>query len=361
MEPLRSDDPRRIGPYGVVARFDADGGRVPVPERRFIARLPGGNRTVVISMPLPGVDAGRFAAEAAAARQGLPGPWIAPVVEIGGTAGAPWYAVPYLPALPLTAGVAAHHGPLPERTVRALGAALAEALAALHASGVTHGGLSPATVLLTTDGPRLTCFGAVRAAAPDGEQRSGLPGLASGSLPPEQIAGGRPRPLGDIYALGSVLAYAATGHLVPERRELPEELRRTIALCLTRDAASRPQAAQLLNELMPTERTAGSAHGPHTHHMAASHGTVLDGGMSRAAAALGPGWLPGRLIAALARQSADLLATETMTPSPYGPVAGLDANSMVSQVLAPQPYSSAALGPASPPPPSPGFPASPAS
>ncbi|MES4908726.1 MULTISPECIES: serine/threonine protein kinase [unclassified Streptomyces] len=358
MEPRRSDDPRRIGPYDVVARFDTDGGRVPVPERRFIARLPGGNRTVVISMPLPGVDAERFAAEAATARQGLPGPWIAPVLEVAGTAGAPWYASPYLPALPLPAAVAVHQGPLPERTVRALGAALAETLAALHASGVTHGGFSPATVLLTADGPRLTCFGAVRAAAPDGEQRSGLPGLASGSLPPEQIAGGRPRPLGDIYALGSVLAYAATGHLVPERRELPEGLRRTIALCLTRDAVSRPQAGQLLDELLPAQGTAGSASGPYAPHVTASHGTVLDGGVSRASAALGPGWLPGRLIAALARQSADLLATETVAPSPYGPV----SDSMVSQVPAPQQYSPpTALGSAPPPPPSPGFPASPAS
>ncbi|MGO4751127.1 serine/threonine protein kinase [Streptomyces sp. 2MCAF27] len=360
MEPLRSDDPRRIGPYDAVARFDTDSGQVPVPERRFIARLPGGDRTAVISMPLPSVDAGRFAAEAAAARQGLPGTWIAPVVEIGGTAVAPWYAVPYLPALPLTAAVATHRSPLPERTVRALGAALAETLAALHASGVTHGGLSPATVLLTTDGPRLTCFGAVRAAAPDGEQRSGLPGLASGSLPPEQIAGGRPRPPGDIYALGSVLAYAATGHLVPERRELPEGLRRTIALCLTRDAASRPQAAQLLHELMPVEGAAGAAYGPPAHHVTESHGTVLDGGMSRASAALGPGWLPGRVIAALARQSADLLATETAAPDRNGPVAGLDADSMVSHVPASQPYPSAAFGSASMPPASPRFPTPPA-
>ncbi|OMI40677.1 serine-threonine protein kinase [Streptomyces sparsogenes DSM 40356] len=215
MEPLRPDDPRRLGPYDVVARLDADGDRIPVPERRFIARLPGGNRTVLISLPLPGTDPARFAAEATAARQRPPHPWLAPVTEAGGTAEAPWYASPYLPALPLTAALAAHQGPLPEHTVGALGAALVEALAALHATGVTHAGLSPAAVLITAGGPLLTCFGAVRAAAPDGEQRSGLPGLASGSVAPEQLTGGRPRPPGDIYALGSVLAYAATGHLVP--------------------------------------------------------------------------------------------------------------------------------------------------
>ncbi|MEU9796470.1 serine/threonine protein kinase [Streptomyces sparsogenes] len=357
MEPLRPDDPRRLGPYDVVARLDADGDRIPVPERRFIARLPGGNRTVLISLPLPGTDPARFAAEAAAARHGLPGPWIAPVVEIGGTAEAPWYASPYLPALPLTAAVAAHQGPLPEHTVRALGAALAEALAALHATGVTHAGLSPAAVLLTTGGPLLTCFGAVRAAAPDGEQRSGLPGLASGSLAPEQLTGGRPRPPGDLYALGSVLAYAATGHLVPERRELPEGLRRTIASCLTREPASRPQATRLLDELMPAAGIAGFAGDPHVPPP-----TVLGGTVSRASAALGPGWLPGRLIAALARQSAELLAAETVTPTPYGPAAGRAHDSLVAPAPSPLPYSPTAPGPTSPPPPAPsGLPVSPAS
>ncbi|MGW2325752.1 serine/threonine protein kinase [Streptomyces sp. NPDC001700] len=294
MEPLRSDDPRRIGPYDLVARFDTEepgaSGRVAVPERRFIGRLPGGNRTVVISTPLPGADAARFAVEAEAARRRLAGDWIAPVADLGGTGEALWYASPYLPALPLPGALAAHGGPLPERTVRAVGAALAEALAAAHAWGVTHGGVSPGAVLLTADGPWLTCFGA---------HRSGPPGAGAGSLPPEQVAGGQTLPPGDIYALGSVLAYAATGHTVPERRELPEGLRTTIARCLARDPASRPQGGRLLAELTRTEEApAGSG----------------------AVAALGPGWLPGAVIGALVRQSAELLAVETDVAG--GPVAG---------------------------------------
>ncbi len=90
--------------------------------------------------------------------------------------------------------------------------ALAETLAVLHGQGLTFAGVSPAAVLLTADGPRLSCYGAVRAAAPDGTPRSGLPGLEAGSPPPEQASGGRPRPMGDVYALGATLAYAATGH-----------------------------------------------------------------------------------------------------------------------------------------------------
>lgn len=106
------------------------------------------------------------------------------------------------PGCLLPAALRAHGGPLPDPTVRALATTLAGTLAMAHTRGVTHAGLSPASVLLTTEGPRLSCFGAVRAAAPDGERRSGLPGLDPGSLAPEQAAGGRPRPLGDVYALG---------------------------------------------------------------------------------------------------------------------------------------------------------------
>ncbi|MDV9193785.1 serine/threonine protein kinase, partial [Streptomyces sp. SR27] len=107
---------------------------------------------------------------------------------------------------------------------------------------------------------------------------------------PEQASGGRPRPPGDIFALGAVLAYAATGHTVPERDELPPALRPVIASCLARDPADRPTAAALMTALAPPT----------------THGTVLNS----AGSLLAPGWLPGRVVAALARQSSELLAAE---------------------------------------------------
>ncbi|MZE55669.1 serine/threonine protein kinase, partial [Streptomyces sp. SID5770] len=110
------------------------------------------------------------------------------------------------------------------------------------------------------------------------EPRAGLPGIDPGALAPEQAAGGRPRPPGDVFALGAVLAYAATGHTVPERDELPPWLRSLVTACLARDPADRPTAAALAAALAP--------------------------------APLAPGWLPGRVVAALARQSAELLAAE---------------------------------------------------
>ncbi|MEV5777242.1 hypothetical protein AB0L49_39480 [Streptomyces antimycoticus] len=98
-----------------------------------------------------------------------------------------------MPMLSLPAVLEANGGPLPVRTVRALGAGLAETLAEVHTAGFAHAGAAPGTVYLAGDGPRLMGYGAVRAAAPDGEARVGLPGLEDDALPPEQAAGGRGR------------------------------------------------------------------------------------------------------------------------------------------------------------------------
>ncbi|MGW2040147.1 serine/threonine protein kinase [Streptomyces virginiae] len=278
MEALRHDDPVRVGAYVALARLD-DEPEHTAAERRFIVRGADGDRTFLARLPRADTDPTRWAVEAEGARR-LSVPGFLPVGEVGGGAAElPWCTAPYVPALPLPAALRAHGGPLPGPVVRALGAALARTLATAHAQGVAHAGLSPAAVLLTTDGPRLSCFGAVRAAAPDGVRRSGLPGLDSGSLAPEQAAGGSPAAPGDVYALGAVLAYAATGHTVPERDELPDFLREPVTACLSRDPARRP----------------------HAHRLVAFED--------------GPMPLPAPVVVALARQSAGLLAAELPLPA----------------------------------------------
>ncbi|UXY38177.1 serine/threonine protein kinase [Streptomyces albidocamelliae] len=300
---------RRVGPYVLLTGLDDTHSGVPVPERRYIARSDDGEHTVLLGAPLPGADHQRFLAEAETSRY-LLGRFMAPATACAGPGEPAWHARPYLPALPLPTVLAVHGGPLPERTVRALGAALAEALAIAHGQGLAHAGVSPAAVLVAADGPRLTCFGAARAAAPEGTPRSGLPGLEPGSLPPEQAAGGRPRPLGDVYALGATLAYAATGHTTPESTELPPALRTIIGRCLSRDPGNRPQLVELLDVCTPESADAPSAPlGAATEAPDAGFATAV-------AASFGAGWLPGRVIAALAHQSAAVLAADIPRAAP---------------------------------------------
>ncbi|MFD8383031.1 PQQ-binding-like beta-propeller repeat protein [Streptomyces sp. NPDC059679] len=318
MEPLRYDDPRHVGPYVLIGRLEAALDDVPAVERRYLARPVGGDRTVEVTTPLGQFDddaayGARFRAEAEqacrlAARIG----WPAPATEVSAERERPvWRARPYRPGLPLPEALVAYGGPLPERTVRALGAAVAEALAQLHTAGLAHAGLTPWAVLVG-DRPRITGFGAVRAVAPDGQDRSGLPGLVAECTAPEQLTGGRPRPPGDVYALGTVLSYAATGRLAAPPGELPEPLREAITACLAPDPAARPSAAALLAQLI--RDATSDAHAPAGELATLPGGgptaTVLDGGAGGAESLLGPGWLPGRVIAAMAGQAARVLATE---------------------------------------------------
>ncbi|WSQ12180.1 serine/threonine protein kinase [Streptomyces sp. NBC_01231] len=291
---------RRIGPYVVVTSLDPRrNAQTPVSEHRFIARSADGDRTVLISTPLASTGPQRFMAEADTSRY-LLGPWVLPAVELAGPGEGAWSTRPYLPALPLPTALAVNGGPLPERTVRALAVALAETLTVMHGQKLTHAGLCPSAVLLAADGPRLTCFGAVRAAAPDGAARQGTPGLDPGSLPPEQAVGGQPRPLGDVYALGATLAYAATGHTMPEREELPLALRSLVARCLARDPANRPQLAEILDALADSGR---------------QDPPVGFGLATRAEAMLGAGWLPARVVAAIVHQSGSVFAAEVEVPA----------------------------------------------
>ncbi|MEU5211564.1 serine/threonine protein kinase [Streptomyces sp. NPDC020742] len=287
MERLRQDDPARIGEFVTVARLDADGSR-GVPERRYLARSADGGHTVLVCLPPAGGDPARWAAEAQqASRLVQPGFW--PVVHLGGTPAFPWYATPYRPALPLPAVLAAHGGPLPEPVVRTLGGTLAEALASAHVLGLVHGGVCPAGVLLTACGPLLGCFGATRATPAAGALHTPATGLETGCLAPEVAAGGPVDRAADVYALGAVLAYAATGHTVPERQEIPAGLRDLITACRSRDPEGRPEPARVLGELLP-----GAAYG------------ALAGSTE-------PVSLPGRVVAALSRQSAELLAAALPT------------------------------------------------
>ncbi|MFB7084874.1 PQQ-binding-like beta-propeller repeat protein [Streptomyces sp. NPDC056296] len=265
MESLQSDDPRELGSYRLLRRLGAGGmGRV------YLARSPGG-RTVAVKVVRPDLAAdgdfrARFRHEVEIARA-VSGRFTAPVVDADSDAPLPWLATSYVLGPDLTDVVAAH-GALPERTVRALAAGLAAALQDIHAAGLIHRDLKPSNVLLAADGPRLIDFGIARAVDGSRMTQTGVVVGSPGYMSPEQAMGKDVGTAGDVFSLGSVLAFAATGrgafgdgtashasllyqvvHGEADLTDVPSSLLGLVRACLLKDPAQRPVPGQILTAL----------------------------------------------------------------------------------------------------------------
>lgn len=249
MEALKPGDPGVVGRYRLSARL-GDGRLGAV----FLGADEDGE-TVAVRLVRPDLagDAkflGRFRKTTDAVRA-VEGAHVARVLDADADGTPPWLAAEYAPGITLAEAVR-DHGPLPEESLRALGSALARALAAVHEAQVTHQGLSSATVQLTEHGPQITDLGISAMLGAD----------ASSALPaPEQATGGGVRPATDVFALAGVVCAAAgvapygdtTGPALaqkvlrsaPDLAGLPEDLVEIVAKCLAKRPDARPSAAEL--------------------------------------------------------------------------------------------------------------------
>jgi hypothetical protein len=257
---LQPADPRLIGPYQLLGRLGAGGmGRV------FLGMSAAG-RPVAVKIVHAELAAdpefrARFGTEVAAARK-VSGLFTALVVDADVDARVPWLATAYVAGPSLSEAVRTR-GPLTTGSLLALAAGLAKSLTAIHAAGVVHGDLKPSNVLLALDGPRVIDFGISQAAEVTPLARAGLVVGTPSFMAPEQAAGKEVGPLSDVFSLGAVLAFAATGRkpfgtgppaAVLERvvrgtadlKDAPAEVRPLIERCLAKDPLRRPTATELL-------------------------------------------------------------------------------------------------------------------
>ncbi|MDV5146065.1 protein kinase [Streptomyces sp. SBC-4] len=263
LSPLTHDDPAAVATYRLLARLGSGGmGTV------YLARTPGGRtvalKTVHARLATDPAFRARFRLETDAARI-IGARHGAAVVDADPLAETPWLATEYVLGPPLDDAVALG-GPLPEPTVRALGAALAGALAQLHSSDVVHRDLKPSNVLVTAYGPKIIDFGIARAAGDDHLTRTGAAAGTPAFMSPEQASGQEHPPAGDVFALAGVLVFAATGHgpfgtgspadllyrvryAEPDLTGVPEALLPLLTACLAKDPATRPTTADITAHL----------------------------------------------------------------------------------------------------------------
>ena len=264
MEPLRTSDPARLAGYRLLGRLGAGGMGVV-----YLARSAGGTLVALKVIQAEYAEdpdfRERFRREADTARR-MTSPWVASLVDADPEAAQPWLATTFVPGPSLAEALAAH-GPLPVPSLRVLGARLAEALRELHAAGLVHRDVKPGNVLLALDGPRLIDFGVARNSEDTALTSTGVVVGTPGFLPPEQARGGRdPGAAGDVFSLGCVLAFAATGRLpfgtgsidallyrtvhdAPDLEGVPAELAEVVSSCLEKDPELRPTAEALSEAL----------------------------------------------------------------------------------------------------------------
>ncbi|MGW6455326.1 bifunctional serine/threonine-protein kinase/ABC transporter substrate-binding protein [Streptomyces sp. NPDC055078] len=297
-------DPSSIAGYRLIGRLGAGGMGVV-----YLGRTDAGELAAVKVTRADRTDEAdfraRFRREVEAARR-VSSPWAAPVTGADPDAPEPWLATAFVPG-PSVAEAVAAHGPLPVRSVRILGVAIARALAAVHEAGLIHRDVKPGNVLLAVDGPRLIDFGIARTTDDTAITSTDMVVGTPGFLAPEQAEarGAEIGPPSDIFALGCLLAYAVSGRLPFGRGAVDALLYRTVhdepdlsgiegglaellTACLAKDPRLRPTAGEV------AERLAEDA--PHS----------------------GADWLPADVVRIIAERSARMLALPDIEPTSLG-------------------------------------------
>ncbi|MFD4256302.1 protein kinase [Streptomyces sp. NPDC058534] len=263
--PLNPEDPLELGDFELLGRIGHGGmGQV------FLGESLGGEPAAVKVIKPSVVDSEsrlRFAQEIEVLKT-IWGPRMAAFLGADAEAEQPWLATEYVDGPDLARHVKTH-GPLPPVLTAALGAILAEALSAVHTQGLLHRDLKPANVLLGPNGPKIIDFGL--AAFTESSVSLTAPHQVVGTpicMAPEQAAGVKPLTAAvDVYALGALLLFAATGHYpheaatpymvfhlvtdpgtAPDLSGTPGELVPLLSGMLAHDAETRPSLTDVVQQ-----------------------------------------------------------------------------------------------------------------
>lgn len=263
--PLSPEDPAQIGGFELLGRVGQGGmGQV------YLGESPGGEPAAVKVIKPSVVDSTsrlRFAQEIEILKT-VWGARIAQLLDADADAEQPWLATEYVEGPDLGKHVMTH-GPLPTLLVLSLGATIAEGLGYVHKQGLLHRDLKPANILLGPNGPKIIDFGLAVFAESSASLTAANTVVGTPScMPPEQANGEKPLTSAvDVYALGTVLLFAATGHLpyqannihvlfhmvtdpatVPDLTGAPPELVPLLTSMLSHQAQARPTVTEVVQQ-----------------------------------------------------------------------------------------------------------------
>ena len=267
--PLRPEDPRRLGPYELLGRLGEGGmgvvylgkdGPVHVAIKRIKEEYADRHRALR-----------RLRRELDAALR-VPRYCTAQIYGYDFKHDPPYIVSEYIKG-PTLKDVVTEEGPLDDSNLHSLAIAVAGALKEIHLAGVVHGDLTPRNVMLSLHGPRVIDFGIARVPEQTVSSSSEIAGTPA-YMAPEHFTNGPVTTAADVFAWGSVMAFAGTGrtpfgerslaqlrdhirHGPPDLAGLDPVVRPLVEAAMQKRPQDRPDADWLLEEL---KRSARAAH-----------------------------------------------------------------------------------------------------
>lgn len=229
----------RIGGYDIEREVGRGG--MGVVFKAFDTEL---NRPLAIKVLSPrlaenGTARQRFAREARAAAAVLH-PNVVAIYGVNSSHDMPYLVMPYV-AGPSLQKLVDQHGPLEAKEIVRMAMQVAAGLSAAHSQGLVHRDIKPANILVEADVSRVlvTDFGLARAIGDASMTQSGHFVGTPNYMSPEHALGKQVDARSDLFSLGSVMYFMATGHM-PFRAETP--------LCvLNRISSDEPTPMRQLN------------------------------------------------------------------------------------------------------------------
>ena len=220
------DDPRHPEMLGRLDQYDVERvigrGGMGVVLKAFDHEL---NRPVALKLLAPhlavnGTARKRFAREARAAAA-IVHPNVVAIHGVKSSGKLPYLVMPYVGGKSLQGFIDAN-GPFEEKDIVRIAMQIASGLSAAHQQGLVHRDIKPANILIESDVSRvlITDFGLARTTDDVSMTQTGWLAGTPNYMSPEQATGKSIDQRSDLFSLGSVMYFMATGR-VPFRSDTP--------------------------------------------------------------------------------------------------------------------------------------------